>query len=49
MSEGLVGVHRVVGLSLEVQTADIEKFDVSKQKSSSRQTAEEIQGQEHSC
>jgi hypothetical protein len=33
VSEGLVGVYRVVGLSLDGQTADIEKFDVSKQKS----------------
>jgi hypothetical protein len=31
--EGLVGVYRVVGVSLDGQTADIEKFDVSKQKS----------------
>jgi hypothetical protein len=33
VSEGLVGVYRVVGVSLDGQTADIEKFDVSKQKS----------------
>jgi hypothetical protein len=31
--QGLVGVYRVVGVSLDGQTADIEKFDVSKQKS----------------
>jgi len=31
--EGLVGVYRVVSLSLDGQTADIEKFDVSTQKS----------------
>jgi hypothetical protein len=31
--EGLVGVYRVVRVSLDGQTADIEKFDVSKQKS----------------
>jgi len=31
--DGLVGVYRVVGMSPDGQTADIEKFDVSKQKS----------------
>jgi hypothetical protein len=31
--EGLVGVYRVVRISIDGQTADIEKFDVSKQKS----------------
>ena len=31
--DGLVGVYRVVGVSPDGQTADIEKFDVSKQKS----------------
>jgi len=31
--DGLVGVYRVVSLSLDGQTADIEKFDVSRQKS----------------
>ena len=31
--DGFVGVYRVVGVSLDGQTADIEKFDVSKQKS----------------
>ena len=31
--DGLVGVYRVVGVSSDGQTADIEKFDVSKQKS----------------
>ena len=31
--EGLVGVYRVVRVSLGGQTADIEKFDVSTQKS----------------
>ena len=31
--ERLVGVYRVVRVSLDGQTADIEKFDVSKQKS----------------
>lgn len=31
--EGLVGVYRVVAVSSDGQTADIEKFDVSKQKS----------------
>jgi len=31
--EGLVGVYRVVRVSLDGQTADIEKFDVSRQKS----------------
>ena len=31
--DGLVGVYRVVSLSPDGQTADIEKFDVSKQKS----------------
>lgn len=31
--EGLVGVYRVVAVSPDGQTADIEKFDVSKQKS----------------
>jgi hypothetical protein len=33
VSDGLVGVYRVVGVSPDGQTADIEKFDVSKQKS----------------
>ena len=33
VSDGLVGVYRVVAISLDEQTADIEKFDVSKQKS----------------
>jgi hypothetical protein len=31
--DGLVGVYRVVGVSPDRRTADIEKFDVSKQKS----------------
>ena len=31
--DGLVGVYRVVGVSPDGLTADIEKFDVSKQKS----------------
>ena len=31
--DGMVGVYRVVGVSSDGQTADIEKFDVSKQKS----------------
>jgi hypothetical protein len=31
--DGLLGVYRVVGVSPDGQTADIEKFDVSKQKS----------------
>ena len=31
--DGLVGVYRVVAVSPDGQTADIEKFDVSKQKS----------------
>jgi hypothetical protein len=31
--EGLVGVYRVVAVSSDGRTADIEKFDVSKQKS----------------
>jgi hypothetical protein len=31
--DGMVGVYRVVGVSLEGKTADIEKFDVSSQKS----------------
>ncbi len=31
--DGMVGVYRVVGVSPEGQTADIEKFDVSRQKS----------------
>jgi hypothetical protein len=33
MSDGLVGVCRVVAVSPDGQTADIEKFDVSTQKS----------------
>jgi hypothetical protein len=33
VSEGLVGVYRVVSLSPNGQTADVEKFDVSSQKS----------------
>ena len=33
VSDGFVGVYRVVTLSPDGQTADIEKFDVSKQKS----------------
>jgi hypothetical protein len=31
--QGLVGVYRVVAVSPDGQTADIEKFDVSRQKS----------------
>ena len=31
--DGMVGVYRVVGISPDGQTADIEKFDVSRQKS----------------
>ena len=31
--EGLVGVYRVVRISQDGQTADIEKFDVSRQRS----------------
>jgi hypothetical protein len=31
--DGMVGVYRVVGVSPDGQTADIEKFDVSRQKS----------------
>ena len=31
--DGLVGVYRVVRVSPDGETADIEKFDVSKQKS----------------
>jgi hypothetical protein len=31
--DGMVGVYRVVGVSPDGQTADIERFDVSKQKS----------------
>jgi hypothetical protein len=33
ISDGLVGVYRVVAVSPDGQTADVEKFDVSKQKS----------------
>lgn len=33
MPDGMVGVYRVVRVSPDGQTADIEKFDVSKQKS----------------
>jgi hypothetical protein len=33
LPDGLVGVYRVVGVSPDGQMADIEKFDVSKQKS----------------
>lgn len=33
VQDGLVGVYRVVSLSADGQTADIEKFDVSTQKS----------------
>ena len=33
MPDGMVGVYRVVGVSPDGQTADIERFDVSKQKS----------------
>ena len=33
LPDGLVGVYRVVGVSPDGQTADIEKFDVSRQKS----------------
>ena len=33
ISEGLVGVYRVVAIAPDEQTADIEKFDVSRQKS----------------
>ena len=31
--DGMVGVYRVVAISPDGQTADIEKFDVSRQKS----------------
>jgi hypothetical protein len=31
--DGMVGVYRVVGVSPDGQTADVEKFDVSRQKS----------------
>jgi hypothetical protein len=33
VSDGLVGVYRVLAVSPDGQTADIEKFDVSRQKS----------------
>jgi glucokinase len=33
ISEGLVGVYRVVAIAPDEQTADIEKFDVSRQAS----------------
>jgi len=33
LPDGMVGVYRVVGVSPDGETADIEKFDVSKQKS----------------
>jgi hypothetical protein len=33
VSDGLVGVYRIVAVSPDGQTADIEKFDISKQKS----------------
>jgi hypothetical protein len=33
VSDGLVGVYRVVAVSPDGQTADVEKFDVSRQKS----------------
>jgi hypothetical protein len=33
MSDGLVGVYRVVAVSPGGKTADIEKFDVSRQRS----------------
>jgi hypothetical protein len=33
LPDGMVGVYRVVGVSPDGQTADIERFDVSKQKS----------------
>jgi hypothetical protein len=33
VSDGLVGVYRVVAVSPDGQTADIEKFNISKQKS----------------
>jgi hypothetical protein len=33
LPDGMVGVYRVVGVSPDGQTADVEKFDVSKQKS----------------
>jgi hypothetical protein len=33
VSDGLVGVYRIVAVSPDGQTADIEKFDVSTQKS----------------
>jgi hypothetical protein len=33
VADGLVGVYRVVAVSPDEQTADIEKFDVSRQKS----------------
>lgn len=31
--DGMVGVYRVVGVSSDGETADIEKFDISSQKS----------------
>jgi hypothetical protein len=33
VSDGMVGVYRVVGISSGGETADIEKFDISSQKS----------------
>jgi hypothetical protein len=33
VSDGMVGVYRVVKVSPDGRTADIEKFDISKQKS----------------
>jgi hypothetical protein len=33
ISDGLVGVYRVVAIAPDKQTADIEKFDVSRQRS----------------
>jgi hypothetical protein len=33
LPDGMVGVYRVVGVSSDGKTAEIEKFDVSKQKS----------------
>ena len=33
MSDGLVGVYRVVAVSPDGKTADIEKFDVSRERS----------------
>ena len=33
LSDGLIGVYRVVAVSSDGQTADIEKFNISKQES----------------